>query len=107
VGLLPHVQALVQRFEDQPFTFLGMYGREGEREAIAARLARERVSWRNAMDLGTAEGGALWSRWAVRGFPQFYLLDDRGVIRGRCFGDPDLDELATRIEGLIAEAQAR
>ena len=107
MGLLPRVKALVQRFEDQPFTFLGMYGREGERAEIAARLAREGVTWRNAMDLGTAESGALWSRWAVRGFPQFYLLDDRGVIRGRWFGDPDLDELATQIEGLLAEAKSR
>lgn len=107
MGLLPHVKALVQRFEDQPFTFLGMYGREGERAEIAARFQREGIAWRNAMDLGTAESGALWSRWAVRGFPQFYLLDDQGVIRGRWFGDPDLDDLALQIEALLAEAQAR
>jgi hypothetical protein len=107
VGLLPHVKALVQRFEDQPFTFLGMYGREGERKEIAARFTREGIAWRNAMDLGTAESGALWSRWAVRGFPQFYLLDDQGVIRGRWFGDPDLDELATQIEALLEEARTR
>lgn len=107
MGLLPRVKALVQRFEDRPFTFLGMYGREGERAEIAARFRREGIAWRNAMDLGTFESGALWSRWAVRGFPQFYLLDDRGVIRGRWFGDPDLDELATQIEALLAEAEAR
>lgn len=107
MGLLPHVKALVQRFEDQPFTFLGMYGREGERAEIAARLAREGVSWRNAMDLDSAASGTLWSRWAVRGFPQFYLLDAQGVIRGRWFGDPDLDELASQIEALLAEARKR
>ena len=107
MGLLPRVKALVQRFEDRPLTFLGMYGREGERAEIAARFQREGISWRNAMELGTFESGALWSRWAVRGFPQFYLLDDRGVIRGRWFGDPDLDELASQIEALLEEAAAR
>lgn len=103
MGLLPHVKALVQRLGDQPVTFIGMYGREGQREPIAARLQREGVTWRNAMDLKTAAEGSLWSRWAVRGFPQFYLLDARGVIRGRWFGDPDLGALEGEIDALLAE----
>lgn len=97
----------MQRFEDRPFTFLGMYGREGERSEIAARLSREGVSWRSAMELGKAQGGALWSRCAVRGFSQFYLVDDQGAIRGRWFGDPDLGQLATRIEALLEVGRTR
>lgn len=107
MGLLPHVKTLVERHTDQPVTFLGMYGREGERSEIAARFKREHITWRNAMDLGTATDGTLWSRWAVRGFPQFYLLDERGVIVKRWFGDPDLDALEREIVQLVAQMRDR
>jgi hypothetical protein len=107
VGLLPHVKALVERLRDQPFTFIGMYGREGDPAQIAARFEREGIVWRNAMDLGTAESGCLWSTWAVRGFPQFYLLDDQGVIRKRWFGNPGEDVLDREIDALIAEVRKR
>jgi len=107
VGLLPHEKALVERLKDEPFTFIGMYGRNGERTEIAARLRSENITWRNAMDLGEAEDGTLWSTWAVRGFPQFYLLDDEGVIRRRWFGNPGEDVLDREVEALLAEVRAR
>jgi hypothetical protein len=105
VGLLPHKRALVERLKDEPFSFVGMYGRSGVPAEIAARLKSENVTWRNGMDLGEAPD-CLWSTWAVRGFPQFYLIDDQGVIRGRWFGDPG-DELERGIEALLAELRAR
>ena len=107
MGLLPHEKVLVERLKDQPFTFLGMYGREGDPEEIAARLRKENITWRNAMDLGEAADGTLWSTWAVRGFPQFYLLDDRGVIRRRWFGNPGEDVLDREVDALLAEVRAR
>lgn len=105
MGLLPRKRALVERLADEPFSYVGVYGRSGERAEIAARLAREGVTWRNAMDLGEPADGCLWATWAVRGFPQFYLVDGRGVIRGRWFGDPG-EELERGIEELLAELDA-
>src|SRR5262245_16332467 len=102
MGLLPHKKALVERLKDQPFTFLGVFGREGDPKQIAARMEKENINWRNALDLGEASDGTLWSTWAVRGFPQFYLLDGKGVIRKRWFGDPGA-ELEPAIEELLAE----
>jgi len=96
------VRALVERLKDRPFTFLGMYGREGDPQEIAARMGRENITWRNALDLGEAGDGTLWSRWAVRGFPQFYLLDERGVIRGKWFGAPGEGALERAIDELLA-----
>lgn len=107
MGLLPHVKVLVERLRDEPFTFLGMYGRDGDPLEIAERFEREGITWRNAMDLGRAEDGPLWSTWAVRGFPQIYLLDDRGVIRQRWFGNPGEDVLDREIDALLAEVKAR
>lgn len=102
---MPHKRALVERLKDEPFSFVGVYGRSGVPAEIAARLKSENVTWRNAMDLGEASAQPLWSRWAVRGFPQFYLLDGEGVIRGRWFGDPG-DELERGIEALLAELRS-
>jgi hypothetical protein len=96
------VRALVERHRDEPFTFLGMYGREGDPREVAQRMKAEDITWRNAMVLGEIEAQPLWSTWAVRGFPQFYLLDAQGVIRGRWFGDPG-SELETSIGALLAE----
>lgn len=106
MGLLPHKKALVERLEDQPFSFVGMFGREGDPKEIAARMKRENINWRNALDLGEPEDGPLWSTWAVRGFPQFYLLDGAGVIRARWFGDPG-DGLEREIERLLGEQPKR
>jgi hypothetical protein len=103
MGLLPQKKALVERLKDRPFSFLGMFGREGDPKEIAARMKAEKINWRNALDLGEA-GQTLWSTWAVRGFPQFYLLDAQGVIRRRWFGDPGA-ELDPAIETLLAEAR--
>ena len=106
MGLLPHKKALVERLKDQPFSFLGVFGREGKRAEIAARMKTENIVWRNAMDLGEASDGTKWSTWAVRGFPQFYLLDAQGVIRRRWFGDPGA-ELEPAIESCLAKLIAR
>ncbi|NOT30047.1 MAG: TlpA family protein disulfide reductase [Planctomycetes bacterium] len=107
MGLLPHKKVLVERLKDQPFTFLGMFGREGDPKEIAARMKKENINWRNALDLGEAEDGPLWSTWAVRGFPQFYLLDEQGVIRQRWFGNPGEDVIDRAVEALLAELAAK
>ena len=41
----------------------------------------------------------------MRGFPQFYLIDGKGVIRRSWFGDPTA-ELDQAIEELLAEIRA-
>jgi hypothetical protein len=97
------VKALVKRLENEPFSLVGVYGREGEPTEIAARLAREGITWRNGMDLGTAADRTLWSSWAVRGFPQFYVLDARGVIRAKWFGNPGEDVIDRTVDELLAE----
>ena len=106
MGLLPHVKTLVKRLEHEPFKFLGMYGREGDPKEIGARMKKEGITWRNAMDLGEAPH-THWSRWAVRGFPQLYLLDANGVIRQRWFGNPGEEVLDREIEALLAEHKAQ
>lgn len=107
MGLLPHKKALVERLKDQPFSFVGMFGREGDPEEIAARMKKENINWRNGLDLGEAENGTLWSTWAVRGFPQFYLLDAQGVIRQRWFGNPGEDVMDRAVDALLAEQAAK
>ena len=107
MGLPPHKKVLVERLKDEPFSFIGMFGREGDPKEIAARLQAENITWRNAMVLGEAKDGTLWSTWAVRGFPQFYLLDENGVIRRRWFGNPGEAVLDREVEALLAELRGK
>jgi len=104
VALLPHEKALVQRLAERPFSLLGIYGREGDPQAIAERLRSEGIVWRNAMDLGPEP---LWPRWSVRGFPQFYLLDAQGVIRQKWYGDPGIEVLEHAVQALLGELEER
>ena len=106
MGLLPRKKALVERLADQPFSFVGIFGRNGDPQEIAARMQQEGINWRNALDLGPPEE-VLWSRWAVRGFPQFYLLDENGVIRRRWFGNPGEDVMDREVDALLAELRAK
>ena len=111
MALLPHEKALVQRLKNEPFSLIGMYGRHGDAQEIAARFKQENITWRNAMDLcpdgAEAEAHPLWSSWAVRGFPQFYLLDAEGVIRVKWFGNPGEDVLDRTVDGYLAELRPR
>jgi hypothetical protein len=104
MGLMPQKKALVERLKNEPFTFLGLFGREGDPQEIAARMRSEKINWRNGLCLSEPKDGVLWSTWAVRGFPQFYLLDAKGVIRRRWFGDPTA-ELDAAIEELLTESR--
>ena len=97
----------MQRLSGRPFKLIGVYGRDGDPAEIAARMRREQLNWRNALDLAGADKGALWSRWAPRGFPQFYLLDGDGVIRRRWFGNPGEELLDREVEALLGELEAR
>jgi hypothetical protein len=61
MGLMPQKKALVERLKNEPFSFLGVFGREGDPKEIAARMKRENINWRSALDLGEPKDGVLWS----------------------------------------------
>jgi hypothetical protein len=48
----------------------------------------------------------LAAEWDVRSWPTEYLIDHRGIIRGKWKGDPGEKELDAAVEKLVKTAEA-
>ena len=93
----------MKQLEGKPFVLLGVNG-DSDREQVRAGVRREGVPWRSWWNGGTS--GPLTTQWNISGWPTFYLLDPKGVIR---FGAEVLDSddaLDGAIRVLLDEAAA-
>ena len=97
--MLPHEKTLVERLKDEPFALVGINS-DGTAEELKAILAREKITWRQAVDGDTS--GPWASKWNVQGWPTIYVLDAKGVIRYRDVRDQDMEDAVLK---LIAEAK--
>ncbi len=64
-------------------------------------IKEESVSWRNLQD-GDGVGGTISESWAIEAWPAIYLIDAKGVIRGRAIRSENLD---SQIMALLAEVE--
>jgi hypothetical protein len=98
--MLPHEKELVERLKHEPFALLGINS-DGTAEELKTILAREGITWRQAVDGDT--GGPWATKWNVHGWPTIYVLDAKGVIRYRDVRGKEMEEAILK---LIAEAKA-
>ena len=91
---VPHERELVERLKGQPFALLGV-DCEANKDTARQVMARERMTWPNWFD-GDAGTGPIAERYHIRSYPSVFILDARGVIRGREAGvglDQTVDKL--------------
>ena len=98
--MLPHERELVERLKDQPFALIGINS-DGEAEKVKEILAKNEITWRNALDVST--DGPLATQWNVSGWPTIYVIDARGVIRYRDVRDQAMEDA---VMALLAELAA-
>jgi peroxiredoxin len=98
--MLPHERELVERLKDQPFALIGINS-DGEAEKVKEILAKNEITWRNAIDVST--DGPLATQWNVSGWPTIYVIDARGVIRYRDVRDQAMEDA---VMALLAELAA-
>jgi thiol-disulfide isomerase/thioredoxin len=98
----PHNRELIKRYEDKPFVLLGVNS-DDDKETIKKAMAKEENTWRYWFDGG--KRGPIAKKFNVQGWPTFYLIDHKGVIRMRSVGAPDHAELDKALEELLAEAK--
>jgi thiol-disulfide isomerase/thioredoxin len=98
----PHNRELVKRYESKPFVLLGVNS-DRDKETIRKAMAEEENSWRYWFDGG--KSGPIAKKFNVQGWPTFFLIDHKGVIRLRSVGAPDHAELDKALEELLAEAK--
>jgi thiol-disulfide isomerase/thioredoxin len=106
-AVYPRLRSVLERLRGRPFVLLGINTND-RREALKEVIARGEITWRCWFDGGTIDQpGPINTRWNIRGWPTFILLDHRGVVRSKGdlhpFDTPRFDEA---IEGLLMEVEA-
>jgi len=99
----PHNRELVKRLEEKPFVLLGVNS-DRDKETIKTAMAKEENTWRYWFDGG--KSGQIAKKYNIQGWPTFYLVDHKGVIRLRSVGAPDSADLDKALDELLAEAKS-
>lgn len=77
---IPQEKALIERFKGRPFVIVGV---NGDRSKVAAQkaVAEHKIVWRSFWDGDKGPNGPIALTWDVQGWPTYYVLDQKGVIR--------------------------
>lgn len=87
----------MKRFEGRPFAIIGVNS-DRNREALKKTIKKENLNWRSFWDGGSTTG-PIATKWNVSGWPTVYLIDHKGVIRGKFMpSDEVLDNLVKAAE---------
>jgi thiol-disulfide isomerase/thioredoxin len=116
--MVPHERALYRRFGGKPFTIVGVNGdmlpddkfkittADGKvidnSAAVHAAIEKNGIEWRSFRN-GTY---GIANEWNVRSWPTVYLIDHRGIIRGKWKGEPTEKELDVVVEKLVKAAES-
>ncbi len=98
--MYPHERSLVKRFEGKPFVLLGINS-DSDREKLKVIIREKELTWRSWWDGGSRQG-PIATTWNIKGWPTIYVLDHKGVIRGKNLKNKELD---TIIDELLAEIE--
>ncbi len=97
--MVPHEKALVERLKDKPFVLLGVNG-DIEPEELEKGIERHKITWRSFKNkLG--DKTEISAEWKIPGWPTFYLIDQKGVIRKRWAQGVAPEVLDREIDSLI------
>jgi thiol-disulfide isomerase/thioredoxin len=95
--MVPHERELLRRLEGKPFVIVGVNG-DDDQNAARAAAADQGMTWRSFQDRNGPRRISL--DWHVWGWPTFYLIDHKGIIRTRS-GDPPVEELNHAIDQAV------
>ncbi len=96
---MPHLQALVERHEDEPFVLIGVNTGDSPEE-YKRGLETFNVTWLSAYQGAESPIADLFK---VEGYPTYVLIDAEGKIRSRGHSGEAMDE---PIAKLLAELKA-
>jgi RNA polymerase sigma factor (sigma-70 family) len=103
--LYPRLRATLARLRDRPFVILGVnnFDRRGH---LKEAFTHDEITWRCWWDGDDLQApGPITTRWNIRAYPTFILIDRRGVIRARNDIHPFNPSFDRSIDALLKEAQ--
>jgi RNA polymerase sigma factor (sigma-70 family) len=106
-AVYPRLRSTLDRLRGRPFEILGINNMD-RRESLKQVIAKGEVTWRCWWDGDKLDGpGPITTRWNIRGYPSFFLIDHKGVIRSKADLHPfDTPSFDNAIEALLKEAEA-
>ena len=95
--MIPHNKELIQRMQGKPFVFLGVNTDKKREKAIESLKSNGLTSmpcwWRKEVKQDA-------SAFDVNGFPSYFVIDQKGIIRALVHGSPTkLDESVNALLG--------
>ena len=97
--MYPTNRQLIETYDGRRFTFLGVMGDETI-DTVKASIEGKAITWPVWWDGGIR--GPISTRFNVRGWPEIYVLDHKGIIRYR---EIHGEILAKAVAKLVEEAE--
>jgi hypothetical protein len=102
--MFPHERSLVKRLEGKPFVLIGVNSDKGTDEEIKKKNEDAQITWRSFKN-DRGANGSISDAFAVQGWPTIYVIDHKGVIRGKWLGNPGNEVLDKSIDELVKNAE--
>jgi len=99
MATLPEEKEMVKKYKKRPFALIGIDS-DGGQSALRKLMKDNGVTWRMIVDQSTT--GPIATKWGVQGWPTFYIIDQKGVIRYSLLGD---DDVAGKVAKLMASVK--
>jgi hypothetical protein len=90
----------VTKLENKPFALIGVNSWTHEPGELKQAMTKEQINWRSFDD-----SGAINAQWNSPYTPAYYLMDHKGIIRGKWAGKPSEKSIDAVLEKLIQEAE--
>jgi thiol-disulfide isomerase/thioredoxin len=107
IRTLPHVRAWAQRYRDKGLVVIGVHAPEFDFERLLANTRWAAKNFRVDYPVAVDNEFAIWRAFGNEYWPALYLIDGRGRVRHRHFGEGDYEQSERMIQKLLAEAGTR
>ncbi|MET0535447.1 MAG: thioredoxin family protein [Steroidobacter sp.] len=101
---LPYLRGWAEKYRDQGLVIVGVHTPEFSFEKDLGNVRRAAADQDVGYPIAVDNDYAIWNAFKNRYWPAVYLVDARGYVRHRQFGEGDYDKLETMIQQLLAEA---
>ncbi len=102
----PRLRQIIDEFRGRPFVVLGVNNNDS-RDVLKQLKTRGEITWRTWWDGDQPDGpGPITTRWNIRGYPTFIVLDHRGTIRFKDLYPQDVRGFGDAVETLVKQAES-
>jgi thiol-disulfide isomerase/thioredoxin len=107
IRTVPYVRAWAQKYRDQGLVVIGVHAPEFEFERQLANARWGAENFEVEYPVAVDNDFAIWGAFTNQYWPALFLIDGRGRIRYRHFGEGEYEQSERMIQELLGEAGAR